>query len=201
MRLFVYSRTKEARQAPDIIVSIDPGLKTTGIAILNKVNATVSMSAFEWPDINIAKTYLPDLILHIRYTVRQVIKDIIKKFKETIDCIIEFPHITGEYAVGMSIVCVTWLHELFRVRTVRNVIFIQNKVPEFFMRKRSVTSLETVYYVRETLPRFVPPKEVATHAYDALLYLLFVCFDWFSAFIKEGTVRKPVPEIVSLTWK
>jgi len=59
MRLFVYSRTKEARQAPDIIVSIDPGLKTTGIAILNKVNATVSMSAFEWPDINIAKTYLP----------------------------------------------------------------------------------------------------------------------------------------------
>jgi len=30
---------------------------------------------------------------------------------------------------------------------------------------------------------------------------LFVCFDWFSAFIKEGTVRKPVPEIVSLTWK
>ena len=156
MRLFVYSRTKEARQAPDIIVSIDPGLKTTGIAILNKVNATVSMSAFEWPDINIAKTYLPDLILHIRYTVRQVIKDIIKKFKETIDCIIEFPHITGEYGVGMSMVCVTWLHELFRVRNVRTLYLYKTRFQSFLCGNER--NLETVYYARERYPRFVPSK-------------------------------------------
>ena len=113
---------------------------------------------------------------------------------------VEFPHITGEFSVGMSVSCTLWLEELFKSKNVVRVTFIQNKIPEFFLKKRSVTPLETVYFARDVLPMFVPEVPLPTHAYDALLYLLFVHFDWFKAYIRDGAVREPHPELVKLNW-
>lgn len=151
-------------------------------------------------EINASKTYLPLLILFMRDKIKGIITDKIKGLSGCVECIVEFPHITGEFSVGMGISCTLWLEELFKIKNVIRVIFIQNKIPEFFLKKKSVSPLETVYYARDVLSMFVPEYPLATHAYDALLYLLFVHFDWFKAYIKVGAVREPHPVIVRLKW-
>jgi len=182
------------------VVSIDPGVKTTGVAILDKGKASIEMLAYEWGEINASKTYLPLLILFMRDKIREIVSDKISGIKGSVECVVEFPHITGEFSVGMSVSCTLWLEELFKSKNVVRVTFIQNKIPEFFLKKRSVTPLETVYFARDVLPMFVPEVPLSTHAYDALLYLLFVHFDWFKAYIRDGAVREPHPELVKLNW-
>ncbi len=199
MRLFLYERGC-IKESPQTVVSIDPGVKTTGVAILDKGKASIEMLAYEWGEINASKTYLPLLILFMRDKIREIVSDKISGIKGSVECVVEFPHITGEFSVGMSVSCTLWLEELFKSKNVVRVTFIQNKIPEFFLKKRSVTPLETVYFARDVLPMFVPEVPLATHAYDALLYLLFVHFDWFKAYIRDGAVREPHPELVKLNW-
>ena len=199
MRLFVYTRKGSKPVKTDYVVSVDPGVKTNGICVLDKASMTIDMEAFEEKGINANKIFLPFFFVFVKNQVQRFIDQKIKPLNGKVECVVEFAHMTGEFSLGMSVVVDTWLYLLFSIKKVVKVTLIPNRVPEFFLKKKSVTPLETVWFARSALQSLVPEKDIAVHAYDALLYILYTQYNLL--FTKLSTkVRKPEPIIVEVFW-
>lgn len=202
MRLFVYTRHNQCNHKlgeTNYVVSVDPGVKTNGICVLDKASMSLDMEAYEEPKINANKIFLPFFYAFVRKQVQRFIDTKIKPLNGNVECVVEFAHMTGEFSLGMSVVVATWLYLLFNVKKVKKVTLIPNRVPEFFLKKKSVTPIETVWFARNALQEFVPEKDIAVHAYDALLYILYTQYDLFQGRLSIN-VRKPEPQIVEVPW-
>lgn len=199
MRLFVYTREGSEPQQSDYVVGIDPGVKTNGISILDKSNMSIDMEAFEEKGINANRIFLPFFYVFVRNQVKRFIDKKVMPLNGTVECVIEFAHMTGEYSLGMAVVVNTWLNLLFAIKKVVKVTLIPNRVPEFFLKKKSVTPMETVWFVRKAMARFVPERDIAVHAYDALIYILYTQYGLLKDMLSDN-VRVPEPLIVEVNW-
>lgn len=199
MRLFVYTREGSEPQQSDYVVGIDPGVKTNGISILDKSNMSIDMEAFEEKGINANRIFLPFFYVFVRNQVKRFIDKKVMPLNGTVECVIEFAHMTGEYSLGMAVVVNTWLNLLFAIKKVVKVTLIPNRVPEFFLKKKSVTPMETVWFVRKAMSRFVPERDIAVHAYDALIYILYTQYGLLKDMLSDN-VRVPEPLIVEVNW-
>lgn len=199
MRLFVYIRKGSKPVKTDYVVSVDPGVKTNGICVLDKASMTIDMEAFTEKGINANKIFLPFLFVFVRNQIQRFIDTKVMPLDGKVECVIEFAHMTGEYSLGMSVVVGTWLHLLFAVKKVVKVTLIPNRVPEYFLKKKSVSPMETVWFVREAMQSFVPEKDIAVHAYDALIYILYTQYNLLKDRLSKK-VREPVPDIVEIYW-
>lgn len=202
MTLFEFTRTLPYVPSTNFPfkLAIDPGVKTNGFALWDSMSGKIELRAVEAPpEIKPTKMYFPNLIAYIRESQKLMLEGVVPKAGE-VHVVIEFCHIGGQFSTGLCVDITSYMELLFGIPNVTKVTLIQNRVPEFFLKKRKLTNTEVGIYAREVFGDMLPTKKVPIHAYDAVLFLLYSEYELLKPHLKIP-VRVPEPKKESLIWK
>lgn len=197
----VYELRGSRLAAPSFSLSIDPGVATSGYALLSK-GGTVKSWRQERKDTEVLSKSLPELLVLMR---RLVEEDLLRVRDQEgafswgeAEVVMEYPHLSGQFSLGLSLY-ISELTAQLRAQGVLKVTFIPNRIPEWFMKQRGVSGKETVHLARSLFP-WVGTQRISVHECDALLFSLFKHYRFYNS--KFGIVaREPVFSTVVLEGK
>lgn len=149
------------------IVGLDPGVSTVGLALFDMLSGTLEVRKVEKPS-GILSMGLPDIITYVDKHWAEVLAPL-GGLEET-EFVIEYPHISGSFSVGLTL-AIQSLVLYLRKHGCPKVTLIPNRIPEFFLKKRSATGTETVHLAKAIFG--LDGRRLSVHESDALLFLLF----------------------------
>jgi len=183
VKLYVRDNPEQHRVAQ--AVAIDPGLATCGIAYLNtsKINdgCWVDWDWFEDKSGKATTLALPELYAYAQERALFTYKKMFEQFESldpsACDFIIEYPHLMGQFSTGLA-VFICKLTQVLKDNDARRITYIPARIPEFFLKVRSVNGTQTVTFAKEAYGKSLyraedTPIRLKVHAADALLFLLF----------------------------
>lgn len=184
-------------------LSIDPGVSTAGFCLLGTRGRLETWSAAS-PDFHVLKLIYPELLVKIRDRALEFINKtpICGAQWETTEVIMEYPHISGGFSLGLAQMITTLTQIFIDKLNVPRVVFIPNRIPEFFLKVRSVSGRETVDLVKSF---GILEGRFPVHEADALLFSVFAHLEVYRSRYPSDAMRNlrvPNFEIVELQpWK
>lgn len=199
MTVFEFNKKSFSNQDKIYKLAIDPGVRTNGFALWEQGSSSISLISKEAPkEVKPTKMYFPVLLNYIKHSQKELLFDIVPSDGE-VHCIMEFCHIGGQFSTGLSMAITSYLHTLYQYKNISRVTLVQNRIPEFFLKRRKLTNTEVGMYARQIFGDVLPSKRVPIHAYDAVLFMLFSEYTNMKHLLKEE-VRTPNPEKQTFIW-
>lgn len=181
MKVFEISRQEGVK--PLEVVGIDPGVATQGIA-----HFKVESDVYHWEqqslecDLRVTWLSMPELIVAVQDRVRETLK-VLDRMAVSIPetaVVIEYPFMRGSASPGIGCYTTELVNQLMD-RGVARIGFLPCRIPEFFLKKRSVSGLETVALVKTLFPDV---GRIKVHAADAMLFALFRYYEYFVRYVR-----------------
>lgn len=196
MKLYVIG---SGRGRSQYSLSVDPGVVTSGYAFLDSEAKTVVSWAEKNEGVRVLELQVPELLQAVKGVVQKNLSGAIARIgREKVpatEVILEYPHVSGEFSMGLA-VCLTWMQEFFVREGFLKVTYIPARIPEWFLKVRSVSGRETVDLAKSFFPH-IRDKRVAVHECDALLFSLFKHYDFYHR-VFGVNARPPQYEIVDV---
>lgn len=200
MKIFFWEKNSTVAER---IMGLDPGVKTTGFSLFDMATHSFSIGKREW-DIPVLTLSLPTLIAEIHKQTEDILNIVTRTGAQEV--IMEYPHLRGSFSLALA---VELSHITMKLRTAPSVIrttFVPNRIPEFFLKERSVSGKETVEYAEELSSGFKwygkkcvrVSNRVSVHECDALLFALIARYDLIAPGFAPFVPRKPELEWIRL---
>lgn len=198
----IYEIRGAQEQGPSAFsLSIDPGVATSGYALLTRQGVVHSWKA-EREDTGVMSKSVPELLVLMRKLVGE---DLLRAFEveepfswHSAEVVMEYPHISGQFSLGLSLYMSELVSRLLGLGVMK-ISFLPNRIPEWFLKQRGVSGRETVALTRSLFP-WVGAKRISVHECDALLFSLYKHYRFYNQ--KFGIVaREPLFTTVVLDGK
>ncbi len=177
-------------------LSIDPGIKSSGLCLLNKIDKSIVTSTY-YSD-KAANTIFPYLYVNSHSMIDNYLSFISKSSvnPNDLEVNIEYTFTAGSFAPGLMTQSALAINTLFSIG-VPVVSLLPAKIPGFFLRTgKSIPDDLLEFWFSEFIPQV---KADSPHSRDALMLSMFMHFKEYSEqFETLNEVRKPEFQLTEL---
>jgi len=197
-------RYEEDDRVPRLSLSVDPGITTSGVSILDRESREFQWVRIPKRESRTMGVALPELYVEIHSQIENIMSTIQAldvcgtsswDWRET-ELLIEYTFLQGLFSVGLGAFVCT-LVERARMGGCPRVSFIPPRIPEFFYRKKSVSDKETKELFRMLYPS-EDVRKIPVHTIDASLFNIFYNFEFFPE--HSGRLRYPVYDLIRFSF-
>lgn len=195
MNVFKIERRAPSYGEPRHSLAIDPGIKTIGWCLYDKENGTFSHGFKEFEEespLSVDFPRLYEMVHRVLVNLSGELKGVDFMFTEVV---VEYPHIGGQFSTGLCCYLTRLIDTLVMRHNCPRISLIPNRIPEWFLKKRSVSGTETVQLVKKVLDI---QGRIKVHAADAILFSIFRHFDLWLKFNGKGIAEMRRPEFTEI---
>lgn len=184
------------KETPRYVLSIDPGFRSGGFALLDKTEGSVLTWGASECGSKILGVSFPDLFKVSRDRAEYFLSQLPRVDPEEIEVIIEHSMITGSFSLSLNVLVSVFLSMLVERKMVARVTLVQPRTSQWFLKLSSATPREVISFAERTFPpTWKDTKRWNSHAVDALLIMMFCHYDYFKTFVKN--LREPKIELLN----
>lgn len=177
---------------PEYCLSIDPGLKTAGLTLLDKKTGKIIKYQSFKSDTGSIRDPVPKFIHTTLSLGNRYMKDFDISYEKTQVCI-ECSFYGGQFSSGMMAV-VTSLIWYFQQKNVPSIWLVPPKISQYFVKNHKAKGKEITSFVRNL---YKIEKRINQHIADSILISCMVNYDILEPSIKNQ-LRVPDNEIIYL---
>lgn len=176
MKLYKFEKTKNV--ASKYSLSIDPGIKTSGLCLLNLVSSEVFLKTIEL-DVK-TNVQFPELLVLSHNMINHYF-DWLKQFDidlKYLDLILEFTFLQGSFSPSLN-TQISLVVESFVAKNVNSITLFPPQIPGFFLRTTEKIDQELInewikYYASNYFDRVD-----SAHSADALMANIYVNHEYY----------------------
>ena len=178
----------------DYVVSFDPAISVTGVALLDRKRGRLATRKIE-TELNPSTLSVPELCRACEKVTQMYLELIARNCDDLSRTVVTFEHhvLQGNFSPGLSALLSVFQSRL-KDMNLAAVYATPPNASAFFLKKRKSTKTEHVTFAKEL---FGVKRRISHHEADALVSMALVLYDKIGSYFKTD-YRKPDYEVINV---